>query len=90
MFLLTKHDAATRLDVSVRTIDRLIEDGELNPIDIRGCVRLHPDDLQELVERNRRTVRRFAVDTQTHKRTTIRKRQPAAGSFRDRYQRGRS
>ena len=80
--LLTTGGVAHRLNVSDRTIYRLVESGELSPIDIRGAVRYHPDDVDELVERQRRPAR-TPTGSQPVRRPA-RRPQPATTSFRDR------
>ncbi len=80
--LLTRREVAWRLNVSTRTVDRLVEDGSLTPIDIRGVVRFHPDDVTDLIERKRRPKRR--LDTTMPVRKPARKPRPQTGSFRER------
>ena len=45
--------AAQMLDVSVRTVWRMIADNELNPVRIRRCTRLRVTELFGLLQRNR-------------------------------------
>ena len=50
--LLTKTKTADQLNVSERTVDTLIASGELQPVRIRGCVRVHPKTLQAFIRRH--------------------------------------
>jgi excisionase family DNA binding protein len=50
--LLTKAEAADQLNVSERTVDTLIACGDLQPVRIRGCVRIHPKTLRAFIRRN--------------------------------------
>jgi excisionase family DNA binding protein len=47
--LLTLHDVADRLQVSPRTVRRLIDKGELGSIRIGRCVRIRPEVLKKLI-----------------------------------------
>ena len=49
--LLTIPETAQCLRVSVRTVFRLIQDGELKPVRIRGCTRLAASELAHVVDR---------------------------------------
>ena len=51
VLLLTVSDAANRLAVSVKTIRRLIDCGELPFVPIGRAIRIRPDDLQAFVEK---------------------------------------
>ena len=51
--LLTKRDAASRLNVSVRTVERRIREGKLKAIRLSArCVRISPNELDKFI-RNR-------------------------------------
>jgi excisionase family DNA binding protein len=52
MQLLRIPEVARRLDVSVRTVYRLLEERRIPKIMIRGCVRIQEDDLARYIERN--------------------------------------
>jgi excisionase family DNA binding protein len=52
--LLTLDDVAEHLQVSRRTVERLIAAGELAATRIGAATRVHPDDLRAFVERLRR------------------------------------
>lgn len=45
--LLTLEDVAKRLNVSVATVRRLINDGELRAIKVRSQLRVRPSDLND-------------------------------------------
>ncbi len=49
--LLTVADAAARLNVSAKTIRRLIQRGELRAIRIGRAIRIHPEDIERLIKR---------------------------------------
>jgi excisionase family DNA binding protein len=51
---MTYRDAAARLGVSERTVDRLIAAGELVAVDIGGCARVRLTDLRAYVDGLRR------------------------------------
>ena len=51
--LLTLKEAAARLNVSLTTIRRMIYDGELKGIKVRGDWRIDPVDLEEYIRRNK-------------------------------------
>lgn len=84
--LLTAQGVAQRLNVSERTVNRLVESGEITPIDIRGAVRYHPHDVDDLIERGRRPARRPTTSQPVRKPT--RKPQTATRSFRERRRAG--
>jgi hypothetical protein len=42
----TRHQAATRLGVHVRTIDRMVASGELHPVFVQGVKRFEPGELE--------------------------------------------
>jgi excisionase family DNA binding protein len=50
--LLSKREAAARLGVSERTIDRERAAGRLRAVRVRGVVRFRPADLTIYVEKN--------------------------------------
>lgn len=45
--------AALRLGISVRTLYRIVAEGGLSLVHIRGCSCLREADLQDYIERNR-------------------------------------
>ena len=47
--LLTKHDAATLLRMSVRTVERMAANGTLTPVKVAGSVRFRRSDLDAYV-----------------------------------------
>ncbi|WPJ97641.1 helix-turn-helix domain-containing protein [Coraliomargarita algicola] len=47
--LLTKKQASERLGVSERTIDRMIVNGELQRVRVRGCVRIRKSEIVQLI-----------------------------------------
>ena len=56
--LLTREEAAERLQVSVRTIDTLRAAGEIQAVKVKRRVRFHPDALDAYVRRNAEGVER--------------------------------
>ena len=51
--LWTKKEVAQQLNVSTKTIDRLIEQGVLPVVWIRGCIRIQKTDVFAFVERQK-------------------------------------
>lgn len=49
--LLTLEEVAKRLNVSVATVRRLINDGELRAVKIRFQLRVRPSDLEDYLSR---------------------------------------
>lgn len=49
--LLSKRDAAGVLRVSERTVDRLVQDGEIHPVRIGRRILFRPEDVDELIRR---------------------------------------
>jgi len=49
--LLTKREVATVLGMSTRSVDRLVERGELRRVRIGGAARFLPSDVDGLIER---------------------------------------
>jgi excisionase family DNA binding protein len=49
--LLTLEEVAKRLNVSVATVRRLINDGELKAIKVRFQLRVKPSDLEDYIAR---------------------------------------
>jgi excisionase family DNA binding protein len=47
--LMTRNDVANFLQVSVRTVQRLIDDKKLSVVRIGRSVRIHPDALKTLI-----------------------------------------
>lgn len=52
--LITKTQAADRLQISRRTLERIIEDGGLPSVKVGGQVRINPDALELYIKRNQR------------------------------------
>lgn len=50
--LLTKKQAAERLAVSVRTLDRMRSTGEIQATMVRGAVRFHPAVIDRYIARH--------------------------------------
>jgi excisionase family DNA binding protein len=55
---LSRHEAALYLGVSLRTLDRLREDGEIESFLVRGCVRVVVAAIDAYKERQREAARR--------------------------------
>jgi excisionase family DNA binding protein len=53
MSLLSKEDAARELGIGLRTLERLLAEGELTPVRIRGRVLVEPDELARFVRQSR-------------------------------------
>jgi excisionase family DNA binding protein len=51
--LLTRSDVAERLGVSTKTVDRLLQRGELRAIRLGAAVRIDPRDLDDLIRKAR-------------------------------------
>ena len=49
--LLRKKDVVDRLAISLRSVDRLVADGELEKVKLMGAVRFRESDVQALIER---------------------------------------
>jgi excisionase family DNA binding protein len=49
--LLTKPEVADWLRVSVRTLDRLVAQGAITPMTIRGQFRFSPDEISRFLKR---------------------------------------
>jgi excisionase family DNA binding protein len=52
--LLDKSEVSRLLFVSVRTVDRLRESGELKALRVRGSIRFSEDDVRRFLESQRR------------------------------------
>ena len=52
--LLTYQETADRLRITVRTLYRIIDDGDLPPIKIRGSLRISVADLEAYLQRQRK------------------------------------
>jgi excisionase family DNA binding protein len=52
--LLNKREAADRLAVSVRTLDRMRSMGEIQATKVRGAVRFHPAVIERYIARQTR------------------------------------
>jgi excisionase family DNA binding protein len=50
--LLNKREAAERLAVSVRTLDRMRSTGEIQATRVRGTVRFHPAVIERYIARH--------------------------------------
>ena len=51
--LLKYKEAAKILSVSVRTVRRLVDEGTLSPIRVRGRVNFKKKDIQEYIEKHK-------------------------------------
>jgi excisionase family DNA binding protein len=51
--LLKKNDVVRLLDISARTLDRMLATGQLPRVRLGGCTRIRVQDVQALVERSR-------------------------------------
>ena len=49
--LLTRKDLADQLQCSVRTVDTLVAQGEIQTLRIRGCIRFSPDAIDAYLRR---------------------------------------
>ena len=78
--LLTTREAAEVLHVHPRTVQRLVERGELSAVHLGGAVRFDPLDLGGLVAR----LKRRRKSRQTRAADTVRARSGARVSFADR------
>lgn len=78
--LLTTHEAADLLHVHPRTIQRLVERGELGAVRLGSAVRFDPLDLTALTDRLKRYARTRAVAPNG----AVRRGRAASGSFADR------
>ena len=56
--LLTLPEVALRLSISRRTVERLIRDGALEAVAIRGSTRVEPGEVERLIDEGRRLRRR--------------------------------
>jgi excisionase family DNA binding protein len=52
--LLSKGEVADLLNVSVRSVDRLRDEGLLKEVPVRGSVRFAPEDVADFVNHQRR------------------------------------
>jgi len=50
--LLTKNEAAERLRISVRSLDRLRSQGEIRTVQVRGAVRITDAEVERFIVRN--------------------------------------
>ncbi len=50
--LLTKKEAAERLRISVRSLDRLRSQGQLRTVQVRGAVRITDAEVERFIVRN--------------------------------------
>ena len=76
--LLTTHEAAVRLHVHPRTVQRLVERGQLSAIHLGSAVRFDPRDVEALI-RDVKERRHAPVAAET-----VRARRAVASSFADR------
>jgi excisionase family DNA binding protein len=51
--LLSRHDAAEALDISVRKLDQLKANRQINFVEVGRCVKFSHADLQQFVDTNR-------------------------------------
>lgn len=56
--LLDTKEAAIVLGVSSRTVRRLVQEGKLRVVPVRGAVRIHPDDIDDYIAAAREAVTR--------------------------------
>jgi excisionase family DNA binding protein len=61
--LLTTEDVAVALKVSVRTVERMVHDGEIKPLRLRGLVRFRLEDVVEALRNGGRKWGRKAALT---------------------------
>jgi excisionase family DNA binding protein len=88
--LLTTEEAAALLHVHPRTVQRIVERGDLSAVHLGGAVRFDPQDVQGLIERVKcRAANRTRGDDVRPRRRSSRATVPS-GSFRDRIGSSRS
>jgi excisionase family DNA binding protein len=49
--LMTKREAADRLSISTRTLDRIRSKGEIKAVQVGGQVRFRPEDVEKFISR---------------------------------------
>lgn len=50
--LMTKREAADRLSISTRTLDRIRSKGEIKTVAVGGQVRFRPEDVEKYIFKN--------------------------------------
>jgi excisionase family DNA binding protein len=50
--LMTKREAADRLSISTRTLDRIRSKGEIKAVAVGGQVRFRPEDVEKYIYKN--------------------------------------
>lgn len=50
--LMTKREAADRLSISTRTLDRIRSKGEIKTVTVGGQVRSRPEDVEKYIYKN--------------------------------------
>jgi excisionase family DNA binding protein len=82
--LLTTEEAAALLHVHSRTVQRLVERGDLSAVHLGGAVRFDPLDVQSLIERVKCRAANRARDDAVRPRIRGARVTVVSGSFRDR------
>ena len=82
--LLTTEEAAALLHVHPRTVQRLVERGDLSAVHLGGAVRFDPVDVQGLIEQVKRRVANPAQRDAVRPRSRKSRATVSSGSFRDR------
>jgi excisionase family DNA binding protein len=88
--LLTTEEAAALLHVHPRTVQRLVERGDLSAVHLGGAVRFDPVDVQGLIEQVKRRVAHPAQRDTVRPRSRKPRATVSSGSFRDRIGSNRS
>jgi excisionase family DNA binding protein len=82
--LLTTEEAAALLHVHPRTVQRLVERGDLSAVHLGGAVRFDPLDVQGLIEQVKRRAANPVRGDAVHPRSRKSRATVSSGSFRDR------
>ena len=82
--LLTTEQAASLLHVHPRTVQRLVERGELSAVHLGGAVRFDPQDVYGLIERVKCRAGKRARGDVVRPRSRTSRATASSGSFRDR------
>ena len=88
--LLTTEEAAALLHVHPRTVQRLVERGDLSAVHLGGAVRFDPLDVHGLIEQVKRRVANPAKRDAVRPRNRKSRATASSGSFRDRIGSSRS
>jgi excisionase family DNA binding protein len=86
--LLTTEEAAALLHVHPRTVQRLVERGDLSAVHLGGAVRFDPQDVQGLIDRVKCRAANRARDDAVRPRIRGARVTAVSGSFRDRTSNG--